>query len=134
MRVPYLPIESNVCVIGEKPVFSSKLGQLDLAEVATVSSGDRRHRQQSLWQLEEVCVTAPEFVSIDLCGIPLEGRDGHIGTRFQDGTPSREITQRKAFILPSMQTVQQETSWYFDVHGMVVSTHVQHLKIVILTL
>lgn len=38
--LPYLPIESIGCAIGEKPVFGSKLSQLNPAEVATVSSQD----------------------------------------------------------------------------------------------
>lgn len=102
--LPYLPIESSVCIIGEKPVFSSELGQLDPTEVATVSSRGCWYSQQGVRQLEEVCITAPEFVSIDLRGVPLEGRDGHIRTCFQDGAPSGEITQRKTFIIPSMKT------------------------------
>lgn len=93
--LPYLPIQSSICIIGKKPVLSSKLSQLNPAEVAAVSSRDCWYWQQGVWQLEEVCVTAPEFVSIDLCGVPLEGRDGHIRTCFHDGTPSGEITQRK---------------------------------------
>lgn len=103
--LPYLPIESSGCIICEKPVFSSKLRQLNLAEVATVSSRDCWYCQQGIWELEEVCITAPEFVSIDLCRVPLEGRDGHIWTCFQDGAPSGEITQRKTFIIPSMKTL-----------------------------
>ncbi len=103
--LPYLPIESSGCVIGEKPVLSSKLGQLNPAQVAAVSSRDCWYCQQSIWELEEVCITAPEFMSIDLCGVPLEGRDGHIRTCLQDGAPSGEITQRKTFIIPSMKTL-----------------------------
>lgn len=85
---PYLPTESSCCLISEKPVLISKLSQLDLAEVGTVSSGHRWDCQQAIRELEEVCIFPPEFVSIDLSGIPLEGRDGHIGACFQDGTPS----------------------------------------------
>lgn len=96
---PYLPIESSGCIIDEKPVFGSKLSQLNPAEVATVCGRDCWYCQQSIWELEEVCITAPEFVSIDLCGVPLEGRDGHIRTCFQDGAPSRKITQRKTFVI-----------------------------------
>lgn len=35
--LPHLPIESVDCVVREKPVISSKLGQLNPAQVATVS-------------------------------------------------------------------------------------------------
>ena len=95
--ISYLPAENSGCIIAEKPVFSSKLGQLYLAEVATVSSQDCRYWQQGIWELEEVGIAAPKFVSIDLCGVPLEGRDAHIWTSFKDGTPSGETTRRKTF-------------------------------------
>ena len=95
--LPYLPIESSGCVIGEEPVLSSELGQLNPAEVPTVSSRDRWYRQQSIWELEEVGVTAPEFVPIDLRGIPLEGRDRHIWTRFQDSAPSGKKRKKNIY-------------------------------------
>lgn len=86
--VPHLPVESADGVVGEEPVVGPELGQLDPAEVATVSRQQRRHWQQGVRQLEEVPITAPEFLPVDLRGVPLEGGGGHVRTRFQDSAPS----------------------------------------------
>lgn len=86
--VPHLPVESADGVVGEEPVVGPELGQLDPAEVATVSRQQRRHWQQGVRQLEEVPITAPEFLPVDLRGVPLEGGGGHVRTRFKDSAPS----------------------------------------------
>lgn len=99
--LPHLPIQSVDCVIREKPVISSKLGQLNPAQVATVSGQCWWHCQQGVWELEEVRITAPELLSIDLCRVPLEGRDGHVWTCLQDHAPSGENTRGKAITLPT---------------------------------
>lgn len=94
-EAPYLPIESGGCIVGEEPVLGPELGQLDAAEVAAVRCGGCWDCQQRVRQLEEVCVTAPEFVPVDLRGVPLEGGDGHIRTCLQDGASSAEIQNKK---------------------------------------
>lgn len=92
-RSPHLPIESADRVVCEEPLIGSELRQLNPAEVSTVSRQQRRHGQQGVRQLEEVAVAAPEFLAVDLRGVPLEGRGGHVWTRFQDSAPSGRITQ-----------------------------------------
>lgn len=89
----YLPIESFGRIVGEEPVIRFELRQLNSAEVAALSGQPRWDRQEGIRELEEVCVPAPEFVPVDLCGVPLEGRDGHMWTCFQDGAPSVGTTE-----------------------------------------
>lgn len=63
---------------------------------------------------------ASESVSVDLCGVPLEGRNGHIWTCFQDGTPSGEIKQKDTEI--------KKTLFWGNMHGKVVSNMLNIVK------
>lgn len=91
---PYLPTNSCDGVVGEEPMFSSELCQLNPAEVPTACSRHCWHWQQSVRQLKEVCVMAPEPVPVNLRGIPLEGGNGHKRACIQHRTPSEEITKK----------------------------------------
>lgn len=104
MRPPHLPVESADGVVREKPVVGSELGQLNPAEVAAVGRQQRRHWQQGVRQLEEVPITAPEFLPVDLRGVPLEGGGGHVWTRFQDSAPSGGMVQRKKVKMLKLET------------------------------
>lgn len=80
---------------------------------------------------------APESVPIDLRGVPLKGRDGHIWTRFQDGTPSGEITHtQKATLLLSLLIPSEKTVLVisqrkiYNIHGMVREGH-SHLTLTV---
>lgn len=77
-------------------MFSGELSQLDppAGRGRHSAGGWGGHLQQRVREMEGVAVTAPERVPIDLCGVPVEGRDGHVGTVVQDGAPSGEITRR----------------------------------------
>lgn len=104
---PHLPVESGDRVVSEEPVIASELRQLDPAEVAAVGGRQqRRHSQQGVRQLEEVAIAGPELLAVDLCGVPLEGRGGHMWTRFEDSAPSGSITQRKKAKRVGVQSVK----------------------------
>lgn len=84
-------------------MFGSELRQLNPAEVPTDCVWHCWHRQQSVGELEEVCVMAPESVPVDLRGIPLEGGNGHKRTCVQHRTPSEEITEENSMSNDQLQ-------------------------------